>query len=177
MNFERVAVVGTSGAGKSTFARRLAERTGSTYVELDSLFWNPGWKTTGTEEFSNRVAAAVSQESWVIDGNYAAVRPQIWARASCLVWLNYPFRITFARLVRRTLQRTLSGEKCCNGNREELSKALFSRDSVLLWAITSHPMYKKEYPREIEAYPHLDIAEIRDPKEAEQLLLKLGHGE
>lgn len=175
MNLDRVAVVGTSGAGKSTFARRLAEQADSACVELDSLFWNPGWRTTNAAEFSNLVATAVSQKTWVVDGNYASVRSLIWSRASSVIWLNYPFHISFGRLLRRTFRRGISGEKCCNGNREGLSKALFSRDSVLLWAMTSHPTYKKEYPKEIEAYPRLDVIEIRHPRDAERFLLSLKH--
>ncbi|HCU2021331.1 TPA: AAA family ATPase [Pseudomonas aeruginosa] len=39
----RVVVVGTSGAGKSTFSAALAARLGCTHVELDRLYWGPGW--------------------------------------------------------------------------------------------------------------------------------------
>ncbi|MER6939714.1 shikimate kinase [Nocardioides sp. NPDC127514] len=39
----RVSVVGSSGSGKSTVARRLAETLGVRYVELDALHWRPGW--------------------------------------------------------------------------------------------------------------------------------------
>ena len=48
----RVAVIGTSGAGKTTFARHVSERLGLDHVELDALFWLPGWiepETRGSE--------------------------------------------------------------------------------------------------------------------------------
>ena len=35
----RISVIGTSGAGKTTFARRLAEAVGAPYVELDAINW------------------------------------------------------------------------------------------------------------------------------------------
>jgi adenylate kinase family enzyme len=47
----RVAVVGSSGAGKSTFARDLGARTGLPVVHLDRPFWRPGWVETPREEW------------------------------------------------------------------------------------------------------------------------------
>ena len=39
----RTSVVGSSGSGKSTVARRLADILGVPYVELDAIHWRPGW--------------------------------------------------------------------------------------------------------------------------------------
>lgn len=50
MRFMRVMVVGISGAGKSTFAARLAEAAGLRVVELDLLNWGPGWYNRSAEE-------------------------------------------------------------------------------------------------------------------------------
>jgi adenylate kinase family enzyme len=63
-------VLGCSGSGKSTFARGLAERTGLPMVSLDALFWRPGWVESGREEFRSRVAAALTSEGWIADGNF-----------------------------------------------------------------------------------------------------------
>ena len=35
----RYLVIGTSGAGKSTFAKRLAHKIHASYIELDSRYW------------------------------------------------------------------------------------------------------------------------------------------
>lgn len=42
----RVAVIGSGGSGKSTFARQLGARTGLPVIHLDRLFWKPGWVPT-----------------------------------------------------------------------------------------------------------------------------------
>ena len=39
----RVLVIGCSGAGKTTFSRRLADLTGLPLVHLDKEFWQQGW--------------------------------------------------------------------------------------------------------------------------------------
>ena len=39
----RINVVGTSGCGKSTVAKRIAERLNVPYIQLDELYWKPNW--------------------------------------------------------------------------------------------------------------------------------------
>jgi adenylate kinase family enzyme len=62
---ERVLVMGSSGSGKSTFARRLSALTGIPMVSLDALYWRPGWimdgnyTSHGAGDLRRRVADAV----------------------------------------------------------------------------------------------------------------------
>ncbi len=68
----RIIVVGTSGAGKTTMAKRTASKLGLAHIELDSLHWEAGWQAltqTNPGEFIRRVSVAVSAENWVLDGN------------------------------------------------------------------------------------------------------------
>src|SRR6266704_14545 len=53
----RVSVVGTSGSGKSTLGAALAARLGVDFLELDSVYHQPGWEPLPTPEFRRRVAA------------------------------------------------------------------------------------------------------------------------
>ena len=88
----RVSVVGNSGSGKSTLARELAASLGVAHIELDSVFHQPGWEPLPEDEFQRLVTARTSENGWVIDGNYSAVRPIVWARADTVVWLDLPKR-------------------------------------------------------------------------------------
>ena len=66
---QRVLVIGISAAGKSTFARKLAARTGLPLTHLDGEFWKPGWKVTGHAEWRARIAKLAEREAWILDGN------------------------------------------------------------------------------------------------------------
>ena len=171
MSLDRIVVVGTCGSGKSTLARRLAAVLDVPYVELDALFWNPNWVESSDEEFRDRVERALSAPRWVVDGNYSRLRELIWGRATSVVWLDYPFRVSFSRLVGRTLRRLWTREEVCNGNQESFREAFMSRKSILLWALQKAPVYANEYPSALASdFPHLDAQRFRRSEEAEAFL-------
>src|SRR5262245_36023374 len=98
-DLNRIAVVGTTGSGMSTFSRRLSGALGLPHIELDALFWKQNWEQTTDEEFSSAVNSAVSQPRWIVDGNRSRARHIIWSRATTLIWLDYPLTRTFPRLL------------------------------------------------------------------------------
>lgn len=170
---KRVIVVGTSGSGKSTFATALAARLGVPHVELDALHWLPNWVERDATEFRSLVAKATEGDRWVVDGNYSVVRDVVWTKATDIVWLNFSRSTVFSRILRRTLRRALTGEELWAGNTESLRKAFFSRQSILLWSVTTHGKNRKKYARlrQEGAFGHLRWHEFRNDHDAERLLL------
>ncbi len=63
-------IIGSPGAGKSTFARRLAELTGLPLVHLDMIYHRPDRTTISREEFDARLMDVLSGVDCIIDGNY-----------------------------------------------------------------------------------------------------------
>ena len=78
---DRVAVVGPVGAGKSTFAAALGERTGLPVVHLDRHFWHPGWVETPRDEWRRRQAELFAGDRWIADGNYGRTFDERFSRA------------------------------------------------------------------------------------------------
>ena len=89
---------------------------------------------------------AAAAERWVMDGNYSAVRDLVWGRATAVVWLNYPFRVVLWRCLSRTIRRAITREELFSGNRESFRMSFLSRDSIILWAITSHRRVRRGVP-------------------------------
>lgn len=171
----RVNVVGVSGSGKSTFARRLASLLDTTYVEMDSLHWDPNWTEVSKEELLARVDSALEADRWVLDGNYSRTRPIKWARATCVVWLDYSLSVALTRVVLRTIRRVFTREELWAGNRESL-RMMFSRSSIVLWTLQTHASKRRDLTAAMEdpRWSHIRFIRLRTPNEAEQFLQALG---
>lgn len=171
----RIAVIGTSGSGKTTLGRAIAARLGVPHVELDALHWRPNWTQAPDEEFRAALRRALEGECWVVDGNYRKVRDLIWQRADTIVWLDYSLSRVMYQLLRRTLIRVLGGEELWNGNRERLRDALFSRDSILLWALQTHHQHRRQYPAAFTQpqHRHLQVIRLHSPTHTRRWLANL----
>jgi adenylate kinase family enzyme len=100
---ERILVMGSSGSGKSTFARRLSAITGIPTVSLDALFWKPGWRPSDAAEFAECVTEAAHQPRWIMDGNFIAdgagdLRRRV---ADAVVWFDLPRRTCMTGIITR----------------------------------------------------------------------------
>ena len=47
---KKIIIIGSPGAGKSTFSFALAEKTGLPLYHIDKLFWKAGWVSVEKEE-------------------------------------------------------------------------------------------------------------------------------
>src|SRR5512133_790787 len=145
----RIAVVGTTGSGKTTTALHLAELLNLPHIELDAIHWLPNWVQMEREAFRQRVAEAISGPAWVVDGNYSKASDIVWAQADTLVWLDYDLPVIFWQLFQRTFKRVVTQEVLWNGNRERFWGAFLGRDSLFRWALYSQPRQRKTYPERL----------------------------
>ncbi|NQV07751.1 adenylate kinase [bacterium] len=177
---ERVVVIGVTGAGKTTVARRLCEILDAPHVEIDALNWQDGWvDTVGTPEFEDRVREAVSGDRWVVDGNYERTRSLTWPRADTIVWLDLPFRTALARLLRRTSRRIRTGETLWGTtNRESFRGSFLSKDSIFLWQLKTYRRKRRAYPELLAdpAFGHLTTHRLRSPVAVAEFLEEVGRG-
>ena len=86
---ERVIIIGCGGAGKSTLARKMGEKTGLPVVHLDKLFWKPGWVERTPEEFDPLMEAELAKETWIMDGNFNRTMPQRVQRCDTIIYLDF----------------------------------------------------------------------------------------
>lgn len=172
---QRIAIVGTTGSGKTTLAKQVAQRKQIPHIELDALFWEPNWTVAAPQVFRNRVSEALREDCWVVDGNYSVVRDIVWGQADTVVFLDYSFWLIMGRLWQRTLQRSLTQETLWNGNRETIRKAFFSQDSILLWMLKTYSKNRKRYPElwQRSEHAHLSVVHLTSPKMTEAWLLSL----
>lgn len=87
---KRVLVIGSPGAGKSTFARRLRERTGLPLYYLDQIWHCSDGSHLSEKEFDDRLDELLKQERWIIDGNYSRTLVRRLAACDTVFLLDYP---------------------------------------------------------------------------------------
>lgn len=146
---QRLSVVGSTGAGKSTLARAIAGRLAVPYFELDAFMHQAGWHPRPDSEFLDEVEKATSGAGWVVDGNYRrfVIEGPVWQRADTVVWLDLPRRTIMRQVIARTVRRAVTREVLWNGNREPLSNFI-SRDpddNVILWAWVKYHEFVQRY--------------------------------
>lgn len=164
----RIAISGSTSSGKTMLARRLAAITGAPHIEMDALYHGPNW--TPNEDFVERVAAATVGEAWITDGNYRVARAYTWGRADLIVWLDFPLPLTLWRLTRRTFRRWRRREVLWNGNRETLHNHFFTRNSLFLWALTTHWRHRRQYPEQFTALGARRVVRVHSPRQLERWL-------
>ncbi len=86
---ERVLIIGSSGAGKTTMAVALGEKTGLPVTHLDKLFWRENWQSVSKEEFDALLAVELEKPRWIIDGNYDRTLPIRMAYCDTVIYLDY----------------------------------------------------------------------------------------
>ena len=175
----RVVVYGPTGSGKSTVASRIARCLAVPHIELDAIHWLPGWVENPLDEFRAEVSAILSgcADGWVCDGNYSKVRDLVLPQADTVVWLRLPLRVSFWRLLKRTMSRALRRELLWGTNRESWRLSFLSRDSLLVYAFTMGRHTGDKARRIREAIPQgTTLYELRSAREAEAFLAGLCSG-
>ena len=71
-------MIGSPGAGKSTFARQLRDKTGLPLYYLDMIWHLPDRTTITKEEFDQKLMDILNTDSWIIDGNYGRTIEMPW---------------------------------------------------------------------------------------------------
>lgn len=176
----KINVVGTSGVGKSTLARRLAQELSLPYIEMDVLYWLPEWQGTPDDEFYAKLAAALAAlaaPGWVLDGNYNRSRPLKWRDVDLVVWVDYSFWRTLRQAVWRAASRASRRQELWpgTGNCETFRRSFFSRDSIILWTLKTWRNNRRRYLADMQdpQYRHIRFVRLRNQQQTEALVREL----
>ncbi len=92
---QKVIVIGCPGSGKSTFSKVFANKTGLPLVHLDLLYWNADKTTVSKELFLERLCDVLTQDQWIIDGNYESTMELRIHACDTVFFLDYPVEVCF----------------------------------------------------------------------------------
>lgn len=164
----RVAVIGPGGAGKSHVARQLGESLRARVVELDRLFWRPGWVETPAPEWEELQRQELSHEPWVVEGLHADTM-HLWLEAAdTIVFLDVsPLTATWRVSTRRLTDddRSTAPDGC------EPAPAYRALMKFLLYQWEYRRKIRPEILRIVERRRgDAEIAVLRTPREVDAFL-------
>ena len=117
----KILVIGSGGAGKSTFARRLGELLDIEVKHLDRFYWRAGWQEPAKEDWVQTVTELVSADAWIIDGNYGGTLDLRVKHSDTIVFLDMSRLLCLWRIAkRRLLHRNRSRPDMAEGCHEKL---------------------------------------------------------
>lgn len=102
MAINKIVVVGVSASGKSTFARKLAKKTGLPLTHMDKIMWQPGWDYVGDEVTAVEINKISQADKWIIEGYISeAARSDLFNMVDVILYLDYPSWLCVWRYLKR----------------------------------------------------------------------------
>lgn len=134
--------MGSAGAGKSTLAVSIGQRTGLPVIHLDVLFWRAGWTLAPEEEARRDLAEAMRGGRWIIEGNFLGREDDgpdpRFTGADTVIFLDIGRLRCLWRVLRRVLRRRLGRDR--GRQRDDLPEGCTeSLDFILLRWIWGYP--------------------------------------
>ena len=90
---KKVIVIGSPGAGKSTFSRKLRDKTGLPLFYLDMIWHKPDKTNITREEFHEKLEEIMEKDAWIIDGNYQRTLEIRLQTCDTVFFLDYPVEV------------------------------------------------------------------------------------
>lgn len=93
---KKAIVIGSPGAGKSTFARKLRDTAALPLYYLDMIWHKSDGSNISREQFIAKLQEIVQKERWIIDGNYAHTLEMRLKACDTVFLLDYPLELCLA---------------------------------------------------------------------------------
>lgn len=163
---KRISIVGSGGAGKSTFAHQLASILHLPVIHLDTLYWQPGWVETPEDTWHELLQQTVRQETWIIDGNYSGTFDIRFSVADTIIFLDFPRLLCLYRAIKRQIQ--FAGK-----TRPDMAPGCPERIDLhfLLWIWNYPENGRVRVLKKIEQYQEVgQIVILRSPRQVKRFL-------
>ena len=134
---DKIIVIGSPGAGKSTFSTRLGKLLHIPVTHMDLLYWNRDVTNVSREVLIERAENAMKASRWILDGNYLATMEQRLMPCDTVFFLDY------------------SVEQCLAGVRERRGQLR----SDIPWVETEED---PEFMDQIRNFPHRERPRIEE---------------
>ena len=159
--YKKVIIVGCCDSGKSTFATKLAKKTGLPLYHLDNIYWLPDASHLERPEFIQRQNEIMKNESWIIDGNYGGTIKHRIKECELVFFFDLPTDIC--------LKGVLQREKV----RDDIACELEPDEELLNYIKDYNRKSKPKLLLLFMTHPNVKIITFKSHKEADEYLSKI----
>ena len=100
---QKILIIGGNGSGKTTFAKKLAQKTRLPLVHLDKLYWKDNWQHVTQEEFDSLLLPELEKDNWIIDGNMKRTLPLRLNYCDTVIIFDFPRALCLRGAIKRSI--------------------------------------------------------------------------
>ncbi len=168
---DRVLIIGNAGAGKSTFAKALALKTGLPLVHLDKLYWCGNWEHISREEFDKLLQAELRKPQWIIDGNFNRTIPLRLQHCDTVFFFDLPTRVCLWGITKRVLTNRGRTREDMGGNCPEHFDA--QKKSLYRNVLRFNREHRKDYYQLLSQAKNAKVIVFRSRRQAQKHLKEI----
>jgi len=171
---EKVVIIGSAGAGKSTLARKLGSKLNIKVVHLDRVFWQRGWKRKTRDTRIDILQELVREKQWIIEGNYFSSSELLLDAADTLLHLDAADTIIFLDIPPLLcLQRVIKRHFNYHGlSRRDIPEGCTDKLTLRrMWKVLTFPLDgRRTIKQKLRNYMSKRIIWLRSDKKVEEFL-------
>ncbi|MDO4744747.1 MAG: isopentenyl transferase family protein [Clostridia bacterium] len=168
---KRILIIGNAGSGKTTFAKKLAKKTGLPIVHLDKLYWTGNWQCLERDKFDSILQKELEKEEWIIDGNFNRTIMHRLKYCDTVFYFNVPTVTCLWGITKRIIQNHGKTRTDMGGNCPEY----FDRQKLKLYRNVIY--FKKQNHRRycdiLNSAKGVEIVRFDNRKQADEYLNRL----
>ena len=166
---ERIIIIGSCGAGKSTLAVSLAQKLSLPLVHLDKIKFIGNWQERSKEDFDEILLSELKKPRWIIDGNYNRTIPLRMQYCDTVIFLDFPRLVCIWGVIKRVIKYHGKTRPDMGGNCPERFDLDFMK---FVWQFRNK--HRKRYLEMLSGVSDKNVIILKNRRQVKKLLKDIG---